>query len=81
MNENCCDLLKEVNGLIGAIDGDTLSCLRKLISQYDVTCWQVEEYYVLLSTVLDNENVPQSLRSFIKSRIQEIRNKVRKYYS
>ena len=81
MKENCCDLLKEVNGLIGAIDGDTLSRLRKLISQYDVTCWQVEEYYVLLSTVLDNENVPQSLRSFIKSRIQEIRNKVRKYYS
>jgi len=81
MKENCCDVLKEANGLIGAINGDTLSHLRKLISQYNVTCWQVEEYYILLSTVLDNENVPQSLRSFIRSRILEIRNEVRKYYS
>ena len=34
------DLIKEINGLIGAVDGDTLKHLRRFIQKYNTLHWK-----------------------------------------
>lgn len=52
------DLIKEINGLIGAVDGDTLKHLRRFIRKYNTLYWKynrLKERVQRLLDEIDNE--------------------------
>jgi len=69
-------LIKEVNGILGAIDGDTIKATRKLVEAYNVTAWQVEQYRNLIDFLLDRVD-NESDKHYVKKRMEEISKRVR----
>ena len=67
--------IKNINGLIGAVDGKTIEHLRRFIKIYNVTAWQVERYSDLIHFLLDRAN--EEDRHFVEKKISVIRKMVR----
>ena len=63
--------IKNINGLIGAVDGKTIEHLRRFIKIYNVTAWQVERYSDLIHFLLDRAN--EEDRHFVEKKISVIR--------
>jgi len=47
------DLIKEINGLIGAVDGDTLKHLRRFIQKYNTLHWKYNRLKEKVQGLLD----------------------------
>jgi len=69
------NLIKKVNTLLGAVDGNTIEKLRKFIEIYNVTAWQVERYSDLIHFLLDR--VGDDDKKFVEKEISRIRKKVK----
>ena len=69
--------IKEINGLLGAVDGDTIGSLKKFIRIYNIISWQVEKYYMIICFLIDKiDNIED--RQFIIDEISKVREEVRK---
>ena len=73
--EELITIIKNVNGMIGAVNGNTIKKLKKFIEIYNITAWQVERYSDLIHFLLDRVN--ENDRRFAEKRISEIKKKVR----
>jgi len=51
--EELINLIKEVNGLVGAVDGDTLKHLRKFIQKYNELDWKYQNVKQAIQGLLE----------------------------
>lgn len=74
--EELLNYIKGLNGLLGAVDGNTIKALRKMLEIYNVTAWQVERYLDLIRYLM--ERVETHDKAFVEKELNRIQGKVKK---
>ena len=69
--EELVEYVKEINGLVGAVDGDTISALRRLISKYNETVWKMERYRSMIEYMMDK--VPDDVKAAVERELEEVK--------
>ena len=74
-NENYYKIIREVNGILGAVDGDTVKASKRLVRAYNITSWEVDRLRDVIRFLLDR--VGDEDRQYIEKELEEISDKVK----
>lgn len=68
--EELVEYVKEINGLVGAVDGDTLGAVRRLVEAYNKTAWKLERCVDLIEYMKDK--VPRDVRNEVEWELYKV---------
>ena len=68
--EELVEYVKEINGLVGAVDGDSLRAIRRLVEEYNRAAWRLERCGDLIEFMLDK--VPDDIRGVVEKEYKEV---------
>lgn len=74
-DEKYYEIIREVNGILGAVDGDTVKASKRLVRAYNITSWEVDRLRDIIRFLLDR--VGNEDKQYIEKEMQEISNKVK----
>ena len=74
-DEKYYEIIREVNGILGAVDGDTVKASKRLVRAYNITSWEVDRLRDIIRFLLDR--VGDEDKQYIEKEMQEISNKVK----
>jgi len=66
--------LKEIGGLLGAVDGNYIEKCKELIQQYNLICWKNENLIILVRTLIDKLKNKEE-KEFFTEELKRILNK------
>ncbi len=75
--KNAEQTLKEIGGLVGAVDGDYIGKVRRLVQEFTVESWRVRNLLSLVEYLQDKlkdieEGYPVDIEAVIRSSQKEI---------
>ena len=73
--EELVEYVKEINGLVGAVDGDSLRAIRRLVEEYNRVAWRLERCGDLIEFMLDK--VPDDIRGVVEKEYKEVSSKMK----
>ena len=74
--EELLDYIKQLNGLLGAVDGDTIKAIKKMLEICNVTAWQVKKYLERINYLVERAETHD--KAFVIKGLNRIQGKVRK---
>jgi len=71
-HKKCIEYIKEINGLVGAIDCDGPDKIRKLIKLYCDYEWQVHKMKQIIKWLIKSNHINKSIKKILENELSNI---------